>query len=269
MQVIRGKTEYKEKISIVYLANIPGDFIIHNKLMEQHYHLKISFAHRGAQIFTPYMIRKFESHFSTAYDPEKIFGAFPALKKFNLSEEELFHLRVPREDMMDINGQTIKRYEDSFIVNYDIPALLHKNSYKTDIAVMVFRSALDETTFSSLIRDMGTALVEEGIVDPKLPISHVFHYSKGPFEFLLDAEGYLLTRDNHHEPLGQHSFSQFLHDRGVPINVVQHILKFPILIYPGKGDTLVERDILHYTFGDSFEEAYQKLIKALGQQRIS
>ena len=269
MKVITGNSHYKENLTFCYLANFPGEYIIHHKLVEQHYHLKISFAHRGARLFTPYMNTVFQAYFREPADPNRVIGSFQAMEKFKISAKELFHLWVPDDEMLVLNGQSIKKYRDHYIVNYDIPAILHKNSYKSDIAVMVFRSRLSGEGFKGVIKDMGRALIAAEVINPHLPISHVFHYSKGPLEFLLDAQGYLLDPQGTHHPLGELGFARFLHDREIPVKTVQRLLKFPILLYRGRGSTLVERDIFDYTIGNGFEDAYRKLHRALGQYCIS
>jgi hypothetical protein len=260
---------YREGVHICYLANIPGDYMVHSKMVEQHYHLKISFAQRGAHLFTPYMKTVFQDHFQEPFRQEIVLGSFAALEEFGLTPEDLFHLRVPPAEMLEVNGQSIKRFKDRYIVNYDIPAILQKNRGQTDIAVMVFRSELTDDLFRQLIAEMGNALRREKIISPQMPVSHVFHYSKGPFEFILDAEGFLLNPQGRRVPLGQHRFSQFLRRRGISVKKLERLLRYPILLYRGTDDTLVEREIIGYTFGDGFEEAYQKLQNARGQYLLS
>ena len=171
--------------------------------------------------------------------------------------------------MLEVNGQTVKRYRESYIVNYDIPALLKKNRDQTDIAVMVFRTELTDHLFGQLIAEMGNALRQGRIISPQMPVSHVFHYSKGPFEFLLDAQAFLLNPRGGRVFLGQHKFSRFLLGKGISVKNVERLLRYPILLYRGADNTLVERDIIGYTFGDGFEEAYRKLQNARGQYLLS
>jgi len=269
MRVIMDNRRYREGVHICYLANIPGDYMVHSRMVEQHYHLKISFAQRGGQLFTPYMKSVFQAHFHELFRQDRVLGAFAALERFDLTPEEMFHLRVPAAEMLEVNGQSIKRFHDHFIVNYDIPAILQKNRGQTDIAVMVLRSELADDLFRQLIAEMGNALRREKIISPRMPVSHVFHYSKGPFEFILDAEGFLLTPRGRRVSLGQHEFSRFLLRRGISVDKLERLLRYPILLYRETDDTLVERDIIGYTFGDGFEEAYQKLQNARGQYLLS
>ncbi len=269
LKTVRNNPIYKNNVSFVYLANISGDYIINHRIVEQHYHLKISYARHGTSLFTPFMKDVFQDFFQIPFWEAEISGSFQALSRLGCSEDELFRIRVKRKDMIEINGQNIKRIGDIFVVNYDIPAILHKNSHVTDIAVMIFRSTLGSDDFAEMIREMGENLVKEGILHPDLPISRIFHYSKSPFEFLLDASGYLLKSDFTPYPLGNMDFPRFLNSRGLPLKIIEGVLKYPLLSYRSPAGGLVERDIFQYTFGNTFEASYRKLISASGQCYIA
>ncbi|MBI9102016.1 MAG: hypothetical protein JEY99_06335 [Spirochaetales bacterium] len=268
-KVVSENPLYKNNVSFAYLANIPGDFIINQKIMEQHYHLKISFARKGRTIFTPYMKARFYEHFRVSADDVSLMGAFQALASLGCSEEELFQFRVDNSEMLDVNGQNIKKIDDIYVVNYDIPAILHKNNHNTDIAVMIFRSGLEFEDFKHMIGDMGESLVKNGILGPNLPFSRIFHYSKSPFEHLLDCSGYLLKTPTTHFSLGHLPFVRYLQNKGVPLKMIEGALKYPVMTYRNSSGGLVERDIFQYTVGSSFKTSYQKFSSALGQCYIS
>ena len=43
LRVIGNSSLYRERIELIYLANIPGEFIIENKIVEDHYkHIQLS-----------------------------------------------------------------------------------------------------------------------------------------------------------------------------------------------------------------------------------
>ena len=54
---------YRQNTRMVYLANIPGDFVVARRVVERHYRLKIQFARSGKDAFTPQMQRRFERAF--------------------------------------------------------------------------------------------------------------------------------------------------------------------------------------------------------------
>ena len=137
---------------MVYLANLPGDFIVKKRIIQEHYKVKLYYTSQGKKVFTPYMKEIFEKTFNIDFDKARIIGAFDALKIFEMDYQQLFNIWVKRKDMLVVNGQSIKKYRDYYIINYDIPAILHKNNTNTDIAVMLFRSEMDYADFYGMIR---------------------------------------------------------------------------------------------------------------------
>jgi hypothetical protein len=256
--VVRENRLYREKCKIVYLANIPGDFIIKNKIIEQHYSLKIFFARYGKKAFTPAMQEIFQKEFEIPFARANIVGSFTALKIFKISYEELFKLFVPLHDLAIIHGQVIKRIKDLFIVNCDIPAILHKNSRKTDIAVMIFRSYLNSEEFHHMVDDMRRMLIKDGIVREDRPLGRTFHYSRGPFEQILDGIGYLYSPEPQHLPLESISFAFYLMENGYSKHEILKILRNPIMEFKSNHGEVVEENIFSHTTDDSYAAALSK-----------
>jgi hypothetical protein len=206
---------WNAQVKLVYLANIPGEFIQKNRVVERHYASRLEFAQWGAQAFSPAMRQTFERFFGIPFDKADLIGAFEALDRLHLNEEELFQLWVPVYDILEIEGQLIKKTADNcFVVNYDIPALMHKNHAGTDVAAMVFRTTLGYEAFRPAVDSIREALIAEGLLLADKAERRVFHWSKGPFEQLLDAQGYVYTvRD---EPVGwdELAFGRYLLDQG-------------------------------------------------------
>jgi hypothetical protein len=257
LKVIRDDSLYKGSLKMVYLANIPGDFIVEKRVVEEHYALKIRFAREGRRAFTETMQKRFEGHFKVPFGEARVLGAFEAMKALDMSEEELIHIWVPLEQMTHIHGQSIKKYEEAYIVNYDIPALLLKNSPGTDIFSMILRSALPYSRFHEMIRTASLALKQEKILtNPKL-YSHVFHYSKGPFEQILDSIGYVYIEGERHIDLSQICFFDYLLSGGSRKEEIIEAIRSPIMSFrTGAGDE--ERDLFTYTYEDSYAEASRK-----------
>jgi hypothetical protein len=256
--VIKGCAKYRNGISLIYLANVPGQFILDHHIIEQHYAHKLYFAVHGKKVFTPHMRESFSDYFGVTWSDADIIGSFEALRILGLSPEELFRRWVPRDQMLTVDGQTIKRFGELFVVNYDIPALLHKNNRGTDIAVMVFRCRVSYDYFEGLVDEMQSALVEREIVSARIPVSRTFHYSRGPFEQLLDAIDYLYTPDGAPVPLSDLSFVRYAEKRGYGIDNLMGLIKSPICLF-GTGDILVEENVFAYTLNDSYKEAVDKL----------
>jgi hypothetical protein len=175
-----------------------------------------------------------------------------------MNYDELFQVRVSADDMLLVNGQTIKKYRDLYILNYDIPAILHKNNNKTDIAAMMFRAHMDYAAVHHLIEDMGRALVAADILHPEKPLSRIFHYSKGPFDQIRDARGYLYTRDNRHEPLESLSFCAYLLQQGFTLQEITGAVNNPVVRMSLNGGGSTETYLFKATANDSFQAAARK-----------
>ncbi|MDC7124932.1 MAG: hypothetical protein PQJ46_05160, partial [Spirochaetales bacterium] len=109
MNAIKKESDCKELVKLVYLANLPGNFITQKGLIEHHYRMRLLFAMNGKRMFTKHMKKVFSSYFRYPFDKAEIIGAYEALKRLGLSEEQLFNSWVSPSDMLNINGQSIKR----------------------------------------------------------------------------------------------------------------------------------------------------------------
>jgi hypothetical protein len=257
MRTIRGSEEYRERAGLVYLANIPGDFISQKRIVEEHYRLQLYFATHGKAAFTDHMRRKFSEYFDEEFEEAPVCGAFEAMRVLDMTYDELFRLYVPKSDLMHVNGQSIKRYGGIYIVNYDIPAILHKNNNRTDIAVMIFRTDFHYETIHRMVDDMADALIDSGTLHPGKALSRVFHYSKGPFDQIRDAIGYLYTQSGRHEPLKRIAFARFLTNRGIKMHQILGLIRNPLCTFAAGGGT-EEADIFTYTSDNTFEGAFGK-----------
>ena len=228
-KVIHDNPHYRKVLDIVYLANLPGDFLAENRIIEDHYALKVRFAKQGKKAFTETMKAKFLRTFRVPFEEASIIGSFEALEKLHLTEQELFHIWVPADRVTYIHGQHIKNYKEYFIVNYDIPALLHMYSKKTDIFAMILRCFMTYGDIHRLIDKNNAALKEEGIITNPVLHSHVFHYSKSPFEQILDGIGYVYKQGDKHIELSELSFLNYLISRGCREEDVLLVIQDPIM----------------------------------------
>jgi hypothetical protein len=184
-----------------------------------------------------------------------------------MTYNDLFNIRVPLSDMLLINGQNIKKFQGYYILNYDIPAILHKNNNSTDIAVMMFRVTMDYEAVHRLIDDMGEALIAADILHPEKPLSRIFHYSKGPFDQVRDAQGYLYTLDNRHEPMEALSFCAYLLKQGFSLNEIRGALDNPVVRVPAANGEITENYLFSITANDSFKSAAGKFSRMHSQLR--
>lgn len=265
MRGISKIPDWQNHINLVYLANLPGDFLNAQGVVEEHYRTKIKFARRGKALFTPFMVKMFSIYFRVNFEESEVLGSFKALSVLKLDEEELFRLWVSEDDMFMINGQTIKRVGKYYIVNSDIPAILHKNNEKTDIAVMVFRTIFWGNDFYNVIEKMTEVLMAEDILHSRSQFSHVFHYSKGPFEQILDAVGFLYDSAGNHLPLQSISFYNFLLEKGLTPMEIDHFISQPLLQFINAEGDIEEKSIFQVTKDLSYEESWRIIRSATAQ----
>lgn len=245
-------------ISLIYLANLPGEFILRNHIVERHYAQKFYFAVHGRRAFTDSMKRRVESYFGVGWDQAHVVGGFEALNILGKTPEELHATWVPAADHLVVDGQSIKRIDGLLVINYDIPALLAKTSRSTDIAVMLFRCS-DTVEFDDLVERMHDALVEKGVLPEGMPVTRAFHYSKGPFEQLLDAVDYLYREGEEPVPLEELSFVQYASGRGHSVSDLMGVIRNPIGLFEDNDGSLREDNIFIFTADTTYEEAIDRL----------
>lgn len=265
MKGVSKVPDWQDNINLVYLANLPGDFLIAKGVVAEHYQTRVKFAKRGKNLFTPFMGMIFGDHYKVDFTEAEVIGSFKALSLLGLDEEELFSLWVHEDDMLIVNGQTIKRVGKYFIVNSDIPAILHKNNAKTDIAVMIFRTVFWGKDLYNVILKMTEVLLEEEILHSESQFSHVFHYSKGPFEQILDAVGFLYDSDGNHLPLQSIRFYNFLLEKGLRPSEIEHFIRQPLLQFRNEDGMIGEKSIFNATKDLSYDESLRIIRSATAQ----
>ena len=67
VRVIENLPHYHSAIKLIYMANLPGEFMCHEKIIEHHYSVKIYFAKQGKEAFTPYMRQAFTCFFGCGF----------------------------------------------------------------------------------------------------------------------------------------------------------------------------------------------------------
>ncbi|MDC7228279.1 MAG: hypothetical protein PQJ61_16070 [Spirochaetales bacterium] len=266
MQAIRAEN-LKDSVKLSYLANLPGDFIASKGLIEHHYRIRLLFAVKGKNLFTRHMKKVFKSYFRCSFDKADILGPYEAMKRLGVDEETLFKTWVKPSNMLNINGQSIKKINNLFVLNYDIPALLKKNDINTDIAVMIFRCCRKDEDIHYMIDAIEAQLKSRGIVNVMNPSSRIFHYSKGPFEELLDCSGFLYNSDLKNIPLSEVTFGRYLLENGVEIEQIEGALYHPIMYFKPDNGSFVENDIYSYTKDLSYAEALERF-KTVFLQRV-
>ena len=268
LRVIKDCRLRRSDIELVYMANVPGEYILHRHIVEHHYALRLFFAVHGGGAFSDDMIRQFETFYGIPFRREAVIGAFEALRRFQWDPDQLFGLWVDESQVTRIAGQVIKRFQSMWIVNYDIPALLHKNSAATDIAVMAFRTREGYPHFFELAQEMKRALVERGVLKRDMPIARAVHISRSPFEQLLDARDYLLNPDGSSAGISSSSFAQFLLSRGIEESQLRGLVEHPICQFDFGVTAPRDQNLLDLCEGFSYLDAWYMILKIQAQTMV-
>lgn len=281
LHVVKNCAAYHAGLELVYMANLPGEYMVEHQVVEFHYAHRLYFAVHGAASFTPAMASQFERSTGERFDSEKVLGGFEALNVLATTPEGLFSLWVDEQSVVTVAGQTIKKIDGYWVIGYDIPALVHKNTRDTDIAVMLFRSRVGYPYFVHLVEQMYAEIRADRLVNPRLPRGRVFHYSRSPFEQILDAVGYLIVESGVPVELSDISFAQYLNKGGLSYDEISAILRNPIFLWDSgvSGEALssdrnsissllIELDIYHATAHGTYAESLSKLCRAKGQRLL-
>jgi len=276
-KVIQTANEHQATMKLIYLANIPGEFIVDHRIVEQYYALRLHFAVRGGQVFTDDMADRFSRWSGRDFSNAPLIGAFDALGQLKLSAEELFSVWVPEGDLLTLNGQLIKKIADRYVVNYDIPALMHKNSKQTDIALMIFRTELAYDQIRELIARMHKALCAVGVLNPQYDASRAFHFSRSPLDQLMDGLCYLDQICGGSCGLDGLGFYRWLSEKNFPAARLVSLLMNPVVrlsgAYGGSGtggvakDGLFEENLFSLARWRSYSETLE-LLQSVQEQLI-
>ncbi len=268
LRVVKRCPAYRNGLKLIYMANLPGEYMIRHRVIERHYSHTLFFAVHGAASFSEPMKREFEMRSGEPFSKERIIGGFEALSVLGMTPEGLFAVWVDEDAVITVAGQTLKFIDGYWIIGYDIPALMHKNTRNTDIAVMLFRTTLGYTYFSHLVSDMFSDIRGDGLVDTRMPRSRVFHYSRSPFEQLLDGTGYLVVDGHGPAGIADLSFAQFAMSRGFGLNVLAGILSNPMIIWDRPDGECIERDIYSATEHMNCRQALAHSMRARAQRLL-
>ncbi len=260
MKVIEADPYYRKDFWLVYLANLPGDFMTHHHVIERNYVLRHLFALHGIRFFTDKMKTRLEAWLKEPIADAEICGAFEAMDLLSYSAEELFQTWVAPADLLKVNGQSVKRIHREgkkplYVINYDIPALLKMNCKETDIAVMLFRTLRGHKHFAGVTARMKKILLEHKIMDEHTPANRILHVSKSPCEELIDGSGYLYTPEHEPVPYREINFGNYLLKHGKTEEDIQEIVKRPTLLTAGGK----EKTYFELTCECTYDEALARM----------
>ena len=239
--IIKGIQNYAD---VIYMANLNGRLFIKDALILEHHASEYRFAiyGKGEMAKYPEMIEKFEKHFYVKFDEVEIIGAYEALLKLNINQEELFNTFVDNDHFMRLYGQTIKRINNLYVINYDIPALIEKYTPKSNVFVIVIKFKNDSYTFKKL----NFSVSNEISCDVKAPIifsenakfneldwiekvKRTYHFSKNHLVAMFDMVDFVFKMDGSHFTYQETPFGNLLITYGINIDFLKKIKEYPIV----------------------------------------
>ncbi len=213
----------------VYMANLSGRFMNEKAVTLHHYATQLRFAVGGKVELERYpeMVGRFENYFKTSFEKAKIVGAYDAILVYGLKKDadELFETMVPREDLLEFYGQTIKKIGEYFVVNYDIPAVVTRHGEHTDIFVTallpnegVSIPEINRRIYDTFMSDDSIKLLDEESRQDMAwydRVRRTYHLSKSHVEAMFDLTDFVFNEDGTALTYDRTPLGNFLVSRGV------------------------------------------------------
>jgi hypothetical protein len=217
---------------VVYLASLNGNLINKMAIIACHYSSQLQFAITGKEEMNKYpeMIEAFEEKFKVNFEGANIIGSFQALLDFKVKNdaEELFATMVPESDFLNMYGQTIKKIDDYYILNYDIPAIITRHHEKTAMFIIAFRfndpslrfSDLHHLIYENMCRNENTEILgPEERHNLHLEwydrVRRTYHISRSHIEAMFDLTDYVFKDEKERIPFSATPLGQMLIKRGI------------------------------------------------------
>jgi len=194
---------------ILFLARYPGN-TINERILNNHYHIHYAFARNAREQMSRYpeFITAFTRKFKTEFASAPVYGSFELLEHGiipGMNAQLLFQQHVGDEDFLEYLGQTIKRINGVFVVNYDMPAIDANYSDGSDILVIVILldssasiAKLNYALYENLKNsDKSMLLGDDLIRDPRWfnRVRRTYHLSRNCIESMFDLTDYALFGD--------------------------------------------------------------------------
>lgn len=257
---------------VIYLANLNGRLFLKNALIIEHYNSQYLYAIYAKKEMTKYpeMIQKFEEHFNTDFETANIIGSYEAILNFNMDAEDLFNYIVDDKDFLKLFGQTIKRINGYYVLNYDIPAILKKYTADTNIFVLAARfkdeqfliNELNQSIFENLNANIQTPIIDKdklGMLDWSEQVRRTYHLSRNHLSSVFDMMDFIFINDSDHVQPENITFSHNLIYDGIISKKQLQIIKLHSLVYVTENAQSRLINILEESNGKSFEECIETL----------
>ncbi len=239
--IIKGIHQHTD---IIYMANLNGILFIKDALILEHHSSQYHFAIFGKSEIAKYpeMVTKFENYFNISFEKAEVIGAFDAILKLKITQDELFKTFVKDKNFLRYYGQTIKKVKNYYIVNYDIPALIEK--YNPTVNVFVVVAKLKNTDFS--FSDLNQSISKEIMSDSKSPIidlninkftnlhwkekvKRTYHFSNNHIMAMFDMMDFVFNIDGSHINFDETPLGHILLKNNIDQDILIKLKEYPIV----------------------------------------
>jgi len=194
----------------------------------------------------PEFVETFENYFKTSFDSSFIIGSFDALIKLNLNDESLFNYIVEDKDFLKLYGQTIKKINNVFVVNYDMPAIIKRYTPKANVFAIAIKFKDKNTSFLEINQSIFDQIKKNNmvIVDEEFHkslewnerIRRTYHISRNNVMAMFDMVDFIIRNNNDHlrfieTPLGK----TLIEENGISEDFIIRIKEFPIVYIEENG----------------------------------
>lgn len=216
--IIMGITPFAD---VIYLANINGKIFIKDALILEHYSSQYKFSITAKQEMAkhPEMVKMFEDYFKEDFVESNIIGSFDAILKINMTSEVLFNTVVSEQNFLKFYGQTIKKINNYYIVNYDIPAIIKRYTPKANVFAIAIKFKNENISFTDINQSIFDQIKNSNdtplIYDDEYKnmnwiekVKRTYHISKNNVMAMFDMVDFIITTKNVHikfenTPLGR------------------------------------------------------------------
>jgi hypothetical protein len=271
--IIKGIHQYTD---IIYMANLSGFLFIKDALVLEHHSSQYHFAILGKSEIAKYpeMVKKFEDHFKIKFEKAEIIGAFDALLKLKISQEELFDTFVNDKNFLRYYGQTIKKINNYYIINYDIPALIKKYTPGINVFIIVAKFKKPDISFVSLNQSISKEIMNNS----KSPIitfnsdkykdlewmnkvKRTYHFSHNHIMAMFDMIDFVFKKDGSHISFKETPLGNILIKNFVDENNLTKLKDYPI-VYINQNNKKVLVNIIDEANGKDINQCVE-LIKSI------
>jgi hypothetical protein len=241
---------------VVYLANLGGGLILQDGILRGHYATQLRFAEDPQRELASYpeIARRLDRHFGASPGKLRLLGAFEAVARIGMSEEELFEAFVPQAEILACWGQQFKRIAGAVVANPGLPAVLKRCGPGANLFVAAVRSAegspqyfasLNRAIYEEVCSHKETPLVDGdllGSVRWSERVRRTYHISRTDLMAMFDMADFVYLDAGRRLEVAETPLGRSLLAEGVlTAEKLQAMKRDPLVRLPAAGDNPLPR----------------------------